>query len=82
MTDSIFMIVVTLAGVFGVRVQLSNLPVKVGVPGSQLETVEWLDVEVGPLDLYNEERNREEIRSDYKPKKAHDIYSQLFYCKT
>lgn len=51
--------VVTLVGIFGVLVQLTNLPVQVGVPGPQLETVEWLDVEVRPFDLKME---REDIK--------------------
>lgn len=43
--------VVTLVRVCGVLVQLSNLPVQVGVPGPQLEAVKWLDMEVRPFDL-------------------------------
>lgn len=47
---------VTLLGVFGVRVQLSDLPVQVGVPGSQLDAVQGLHVEVGAFDLWDKER--------------------------
>lgn len=36
---------------FGVLVELSNLPVQVGVPGSQLVAVEGLNVEVRTFDL-------------------------------
>lgn len=46
--DSCF---VTLIGLFGVLVQLSELPVQVGVPGLQLKVVERFDMEVRPLDL-------------------------------
>lgn len=42
---------VTLVGLFGVAAQLSDLPVQVGVPGPQLETVEWLNVEVRTFNL-------------------------------
>lgn len=42
---------VTLVGFLGVGAQLSDLPVQVGVPSTQLEAVEWLDVEVRPFDL-------------------------------
>lgn len=41
----------TLTGLSGVLVQLSKLPVQVGVPGLQLKVVEWLDMEVWPFDL-------------------------------
>lgn len=40
-----------MVGVFGVAAQLSDLPVQVGVPGPQLETVEWLNVEVRTFNL-------------------------------
>lgn len=46
--DSCFLTFTGLAGVF---VQLSKLPVQVGVPGLQLKVVKWLDVEVWPLNL-------------------------------
>lgn len=36
---------------FGVLVELSNLPVQVGVPGSQLVAVKGLYVEVRTFDL-------------------------------
>lgn len=45
------MSVVTLVEVVCVLVQLSDLPIEVSVPSAELEAVEWLNVEVRPLDL-------------------------------
>lgn len=44
-------LVFTLTGLTGVFVQLGNLPVQVGVPGLQLEVVQWLNMEVWTFDL-------------------------------
>lgn len=42
---------ITLTGLAGVFVQLSYLPVQVGVPGLELEVVKRLDMEVWTFDL-------------------------------
>lgn len=47
--DNIF---ITLTRLIGVSFQLGDLPVQVGVPGPQLQAVQWFDMEVRTFDLW------------------------------